>query len=189
MNRTKRNALKGRFASIFEKVIWDDAKERGIEITYEPESFQYEKRPPRGAKCGDCGSSKVSVPGSYTPDFKVQGRFFVEAKGYLNAPKRTLMEAFRKSNPELDLRFLFAQDNWLTHKKKTKYTDWAKQIGVKSAVGNKIPEEWLGGTRDLAKVDRELDRGEGSVNVHRCHDQRNKTSRKKSTSRKRKISA
>lgn len=188
MNRIKRNKIKGAFASIFEKVIWDDAKERGIEITYEPESFQYEKRPPRGAKCGDCGSSKVSVPGSYTPDFKVQGRFFVEAKGYLNAPKRTLMEAFRKSNPELDLRFLFAQDNWLTHKKKTRYTDWAKQIGVKSAVGNKIPEGWVGRTGDNAEVDRELDGGQMPPTSHRNRP-RNKTSNKKSTSRERKVSA
>lgn len=149
MNKKIRNKIKGEFASIFEKVIYDDAKQRKIDISYEPRTFDYQKRSPRGCKCGDCGSARILIPGRYTPDFLINGRVYVEAKGFFKPEKRSNMEDFLKFNAELpdpiDLRFLFAQDNWMTKKKKNKYSDWARKHKVIFYVGKTIPYSWTTG--------------------------------------------
>jgi hypothetical protein len=53
------------------------------------------------------------------------------------------MEDFLRGHPEIDLRFLFMRDNWLTGKHKHKYSDWAKKLGVPYAIGTTVPEEWV----------------------------------------------
>lgn len=145
MNKNKRNQIKKQFASIFEKVIYDDAKSRGINIKYEPVTIEYWKRSPKGAICADCNSTNIKVPGKYTPDFELDGGVFVEAKGFFKPEKRSRMEDFIRSKPRILLKFLFAQDNWMTKKKKHKYSDWAKKMGVDFAIGKKIPEQWTKG--------------------------------------------
>lgn len=142
MNRAKRDKLKGEFASIFEREIWDDARARNLDVQYESDTLDYFKRASRGAKCKDCGSSTILIPGKYTPDFKLNGRIYIEAKGFFKPEKRRLMEDFIRSRPDIQLRFIFAQDNWITKKKKHKYSDWATKQGLIYVIGKTIPYLW-----------------------------------------------
>lgn len=83
----------------------------------------------------------------YLPDFvfdKKDGtKMFVEAKGYLKPSDRRKMKAVKDSNPTLDIRFLFQQDNFMTKSKKTKYSDWAFKNGFKFHIGDNLPKEWI----------------------------------------------
>lgn len=128
-------------ASKFEDTIIQDLKDRGIEYEYEPETFPYE-RGVRGAYCVQCGGKVVRVKRKYTPDLKL-GSVWVEAKGKFTPENRSKMEDFLEGHPEIDLRFLFQRDNWLTGKHKSKYSDWCEKLGVKYAVGDSVPEEWV----------------------------------------------
>lgn len=129
-------------ASKFEDTIIQDLKDRGIEHEYEPETFKY-VRVVRGATCSLCGGNQAYVQRRYTPDLKI-GAFYVEIKGKLDSETRSRMEAFLAGHSEkIDLRFLFMRDNWLTGKHKTKYSDWAKKLGMKYAIGASVPQEWV----------------------------------------------
>lgn len=128
-------------ASKFEDTIIQDLKDRGIEYEYEPETFEY-LRGVRGAYCAQCGSKVVRVKRRYTPDLRL-GSVWVEAKGKFSPENRSKMEDFLEGHPEIDLRFLFMRDNWLTNKHKTKYSDWAKKLGIKYAIGTSVPQEWV----------------------------------------------
>lgn len=110
---------------------------------YEPKTFEY-VRPVRGARCDKCDAKSCSVLRKYTPDLRIAG-FYVEIKGKFTGENRAKMEDFLRGHPEVDLRFLFQRDNWLTGKHKSRYSDWARRLGVKWAVGTKVPEEWLRG--------------------------------------------
>jgi predicted nuclease of restriction endonuclease-like RecB superfamily len=97
---------------------------------YEPEVFRY------------------VLPGRrYTPDFKVERKdgsfFYVEFKGWLRPEDRTKMIAFHKSNPEVDIRFVFANaEKTITKTSKTTYGQWAAKHGFIYAHGT-IPARWL----------------------------------------------
>lgn len=136
-----RRARRG-FASGFEAKVIKDLKERGIEYEYEPEFLDYEKEIKK-AKCRDCLSKRVSQHRRYLPDLRIQSRFLVELKGKFTAENRSRMESVLASHPGIDLRFLFQRDNWLTKKKKHKYSDWALKNGVQFAIGDRIPDEWV----------------------------------------------
>lgn len=130
-------------ASTFEDTIIQDLKDRGIEYEYEPETFKYDRKV-RGATCAECGSKVVFVSRRYTPDIRLKaGGVWVEAKGKFTPENRAKMEDFFHGHPEIDLRFLFMRDNWLTNKHKTKYSDWAKKLGIKYAIGTSVPQEWV----------------------------------------------
>lgn len=128
--------------SWFEDDIIEDLENRGIEYEYEPETFLYQ-RPVRSASCGGCGSNDVSVQRRYTPDILLTTvNVYVEAKGKFTSENRAKMEDFLRGDPGVDLRFIFQRDNWITKKHKSKYSDWCKKLGVKYAIGERVPEEW-----------------------------------------------
>lgn len=128
-------------ASTFEDTIIQDLKDRGIEYEYEPKTFEY-LRGVRGAYCTQCDSKVVRVKRRYTPDLRL-GSVWIEAKGKFSPENRSKMEDFLEGHPEIDLRFLFMRDNWLTSKHKTKYSDWCKKLGIKYAIGTSVPQEWV----------------------------------------------
>lgn len=129
------------FASKYEQTVYYDAKERKISVQYEPAVFHYERRG-RGTYCRDCGSRETAKQARYTPDFGLFGVIFVETKGKFDAAARGKHEDFRKSRPDVDLRFLFASDNWVTKQHKRRYSDWCRERGIKYALGTSIPREW-----------------------------------------------
>lgn len=80
----------------------------------------------------------------YTPDIRIKASgVWVEAKGKFTPENRAKMEDFLEGHPEIDLRFLFMRDNWITKNHKSKYSDWCKKLGVKYAIGIRVPDEWV----------------------------------------------
>ncbi len=67
---------------------------------------------------------------------------FIEVKGYLRPKDRTKLKTVKQQHPEIDLRIVFAKDNKLNAKSKTRYSTWAKKLGIPYSVG-KIPQGWL----------------------------------------------
>ncbi len=127
-----------KFASGFEKKIYDILIKRGLKVEYEPETFEYKRRTGNRAYCEDCGSKRTYKLARYTPDFRI----YLEAKGYFKPAKRAAMEDFLRTHPDFDLRFVFGADNWLTSKRFKKYSDWAKSLKVKYAIGQ-VPDKWI----------------------------------------------
>lgn len=130
------------FASNYEQRVFYDAKKRGFQVRYEPAAFFFERRG-RGTYCRHCGSGETFKRHKYTPDFGIGGGIFVETKGKFDAPARSKHIDFSESRKDVDLRFLFAVDNWVTKKHARRYSDWCRERGIKYAVGSQIPQEWF----------------------------------------------
>lgn len=97
----------------------------------------------RGMRCLDCGSKHCATIRKYTPDFWLpEHKFFIEAKGLWTGVDRSKHLAVQEANPDVEIRFLFQYNNWLTKKHKSKYTDWCDSHGYKYAIGE-VPKEWL----------------------------------------------
>ena len=128
------------FRSKFEFNVAKDLQSNSVKFEYEKYTFNYRKDVYHG-ECIDCGCTNVVSNRTYTPDFKLPSGIFVEAKGKFTPTNRTLMLDVIKSNPDLDVRMLFMRDNWLTSKKKKRYSDWCIKKGIKYAIG-RIPSEW-----------------------------------------------
>lgn len=95
-------------------------------------------------KNGEAFTYKIEK--KYYPDFVINpgedGEFYIELKGWFKPTDRTKMLAVKESNPNLDIRLVFQNDNWLTKNKKQRYSDWANKHGFKYSVGS-IPKEWI----------------------------------------------
>lgn len=81
----------------------------------------------------------------YKPDFALRvpsGKtIYLEVKGYLRPEDRMKMVAVKRSNPTLDIRFVFGRDNKLYKGSSTTYSQWAEKNGFKWTVEH-IPSEW-----------------------------------------------
>lgn len=133
--------MKPDFASKFEAWAFKILDKAKIKVRYEPDTFKYHKRTNR-TYCGDCGSKNTYKVSRYTPDFRIGHSIYIETKGYLKSSIRTAMEDFIKHYPNIDLRFVFAADNFLTKSKAGRYSDWAEGLGLKYAI-KEIPEDWI----------------------------------------------
>ena len=128
--KTKKVNL-GKFKSKYEQNVWSQLphKFKGVTIAYEPDRIIY------------------VTQRKYVPDLKFTRKngtiFYVELKGWLRPEDRTKMIAVKAFNPDLDIRILFAQDNFLYKGSKTKYSEWARKNGFPFAFGVTIPKEWL----------------------------------------------
>jgi hypothetical protein len=82
----------------------------------------------------------------YLPDFiiilKDGTRRYIEAKGYFRSDDRTKLLAVKQAHPQADIRIVFSQDNKLTKRAKSKYSDWCKKNGFLYSIGS-IPSDWL----------------------------------------------
>lgn len=141
------------FASKFEEVIHKALKKANVDVQYEPETIEYKRRVGYRAFCEDCGSKRTFKVARYTPDFRIGKSIYIEAKGYFKPGKRAAMEDFVRSNPNVDLRFVFGADNWLTGKRVKKYSDWAKSLKVKYAI-KEVPDKWIAEARRQLSADR-----------------------------------
>lgn len=110
--------------SKFEKDIATLLKDKRVKFKYEPHGVPY------------------IIEASYFPDFKI-GEIYIEAKGHFTAQDRKKMKAVKESNPNMDIRFWFMRDNYLTKAKKSRYSDWAKKHGFPYHVGLEFPKKWF----------------------------------------------
>lgn len=118
--RKRRRKIKSGFEDRVRKMF----NTHGIKAEYEKDKIAY------------------TVPSNYVPDFKI-GDIYVEAKGYFDTDARKKMKYVKLSNPELDIRIWFQKDNYLTKKKKMKYSDWAVKNGYPYHVGESFPSHWF----------------------------------------------
>lgn len=84
-----------------------------------------------------------NVTHTYKPDFILPNGVIVEAKGLFEPSDRQKHLYIKEQHPELDIRFLFMRDQWLTNKRKQKYSTWCKKHGFKYHIGKMIPKEWI----------------------------------------------
>lgn len=112
----------------FEDNIWESLGNNQKTVGYETEKISY------------------TVPEknrNYIPDFILPNGIYVEAKGRLTLADRQKMVWVKKSNPDLDIRFVFQRkNNYIRKGSKTTYADWAEKNGFPYAEGT-IPDEWL----------------------------------------------
>jgi hypothetical protein len=81
---------------------------------------------------------------NYIPDFHLPNGVFLEVKGRLTSEDRRKMIAVKKSNPDLDIRFVFqAPFNKIYKGSKTTYAKWAEKNGFLWTSYTTIPIEWL----------------------------------------------
>ena len=119
--------MTSKYRSRFEKEIADRLKSLSVSFSYETEKIQY----------------KVEEEKTYTPDFILSNGIVIEAKGYFRAGERKKYLQIKKSNPDLDLRFVFQNaNNKINKRSKTTYAQWAEKNGFKWA-DKTIPMSWL----------------------------------------------
>lgn len=131
-----------KFRSTFESILAQDLITKGIDFDYEPKD----------------GKIKYVIPAkqsTYTPDFILKTKsgktIIVEAKGIWVYEDRYKHLLIKKSRPDLDIRFVFYnQNNKIRKNSKTTYADICngkgrghfKGVTWKYAHKN-IPQEWL----------------------------------------------
>lgn len=80
----------------------------------------------------------------YKPDFILSNGIIVEAKGLFLPEDRSKHLVIKKQHPELDIRFLFMKDQYISTKTKAnKYSDWCKKNGFQYHIGAVIPKKWI----------------------------------------------
>ena len=81
---------------------------------------------------------------NYIPDFLLPNGIFLEVKGRLTSEDRRKMKAVKKSNPDLDIRFVFqAPYNKIYKGSKTTYAKWCEKHGFEWCSYQSIPIDWL----------------------------------------------
>lgn len=111
-----------------EESVCAQLKAAGIEYEYETLKLKY-IRP---------ASEHV-----YTPDILLPNGLIIELKGRFLPADRMKHLMVKKSNPELDIRFVFSNSNARISKaSKTTYAMWCRKNGYLYA-DKTIPEEWI----------------------------------------------
>jgi len=118
---------KFRTRSTLESYTISDLKERQVDFQYEPHRIKYMQVQER----------------SYTPDILLANGIYVEVKGYFTSLDRVKHLLIKKSNPDLDIRFLFQRaSNRLSKTSHTTYAKWCEKNGFLWAEKH-IPQEWI----------------------------------------------
>tara|TARA_R100000808_G_scaffold410_3_gene2198 strand:+ start:9070 stop:9495 length:426 start_codon:yes stop_codon:yes gene_type:complete len=110
------------FRSKFEEEVITSIKQKGWK--YEPKKFF------------------VYIPTSYTPDLILPNGIYVELKGFLRAEARRKYENFKKQNPNIDLRFVFANIKQTYQGSTRTNQQWAEKHGFIYA-NKRIPTSWF----------------------------------------------
>lgn len=127
--------------SKLEMLVLTDLLNRGVDFTYETQSFVWLEKLPR-AFCAACGDKAAFVERSYTPDVFLPNGIIVEVKGIFTSHDRKIAAAMKEQYPELDIRLVFQRDNKLSRASTTRYSTWCEKKGIKWAI-SKIPMEWI----------------------------------------------
>ena len=113
----KPRILQGRFRSRSEERFAGHLNDLGVAFEYEPKDKKVQYTIERTAY--------------YLPDFILEGSdFILEVKGYLTPADRSKYLRIKKSNPDVDIRFVFDRaSNKLNKTSKTTYAEWAEKHG------------------------------------------------------------
>ena len=116
-----------------EEVIYNYLKDNKVHFVYEGMKIKFEL--PTQKK-------------SYTPDFPINDRFIVEAKGAFNSADRKKHKLIKEQHPELDIRFIFSNSKTKIGKKSlTTYGKWCELFKFKfhciQSTKIPFPQEWL----------------------------------------------
>jgi len=96
----------------------------------------------------DCQSCEVAQRRTYTPDLFLTRAdsglpgYYIEAKGYIRGPRRSLLRAFRATRPEIALRLIVQKDYNVT--KNMTIVQWAQKylkVPVIVWTGD-LPNDW-----------------------------------------------
>ena len=133
MRRKKYNQKnKNGFRSQLEEKVWVDLKKKKGRRKHPEIQFESEKIP-------------YVLVKRYLPDIiltKSDGsKLFIEVKGYMRAEDRQKMRAVKQTNPDLDIRFVFGNNNIIPGTKMTT-SEWAERNGFPWAI-REVPREWL----------------------------------------------
>jgi hypothetical protein len=155
------------WASRFEYAVFKTLKDKGYNVfkTGIEDRMGYTDAVVNG-ECTQCGSSACVTRRNYTPDLLVGSPgasvefarctalssrparhqcYYIEAKGYLRADRRSLLRSFRKAWPALDFRLVVQRDYKVT--KSLTITEWAVKF-LKCQVhvwDGDLPEGWRPG--------------------------------------------
>jgi len=127
-----------------EEVIYNYLKDNKVHFVYEGMKIKFEL--PTQKK-------------SYTPDFPINDRFIVEAKGAFNSADRKKHKLIKEQHPELDIRFIFSNSKTKIGKKsQTTYGRWCELFKFKfhciQSTKTPFPEEWLNEIKAKKNVTR-----------------------------------
>lgn len=131
------------YRSTYECAIGRQLEAEGIPFEYEAESYTILVPTSKIYVCESCGENKCLKRATYTPDFFFNNRtFVVEAKGRFDPAHRIKALEFIKQYPGIEYALLFEENNKLSRKRATRYTDWCEKQGILCAVGL-MPKAWL----------------------------------------------
>jgi len=153
MKKTRFNALAAGFRSGLEKRMADELNKRGIQFEFEQAQIPYFKQA-HHHKCKECGSENIYSLHNYHPDFYLpEYGFYIETKGrFLGADRKKHVAI--QATTDIDVRFVFQKNDYLTKKKKQTYTGWCDSKGLpyfvivtktKKREEQLLPEEWFNG--------------------------------------------
>jgi hypothetical protein len=86
-----------------------------------------------------------TVDHKYCPDWSIDDKTFIEAKGYFRASDRAKHLYIREQYPDVTVMFVFGDAKNKIHKNsKTTYADWCEKYGFKyTDIKQGIPKEWF----------------------------------------------
>jgi hypothetical protein len=130
--KSKRPMLKRAiYKSGLEDRLAQQLEDAGVPFTYEEDRLKY-VIPERQA--------------SYRPDFNINGKILIEAKGYFRggASDRQKLALIKEQHPNLDIRLVFQKaSNPIYKGSKTTYAQWADSHGFQWADKGVIPPAWI----------------------------------------------
>ena len=119
-----------KFKSKFEQLIYNTIKQKGYEVQYEPDKFNY------------------TIPASthnYNPDFKIRDGVYIETKGIFSYEDRKKMLLVKEQHPDTKFYICFQNANNAIRKgSKVTYAAWCEKYGFEycHAPGG-LPTEWF----------------------------------------------
>ncbi len=131
MSPKYRSKLEEKFAAFL--------KANGIKFKYEHGKIKYLVKV-RSGQCATCGGKDVLKHRHYLPDFRA-GEYVLETKGRLTSAERTKFAAIAAGTANLVL--VFQRDNPIRKGSTVKYSDWARDHGIKFHVGVGLPADVL----------------------------------------------
>lgn len=133
------------YRSGFEQTFITNMEARGWGMAYEPIRLPFIEPEKKRHYVPDFvfdPKTKKQVP-NIQSIADLYGKIIVETKGLLSVADRGKAKLVKQTYPELDIRFVFMADNWVTKAKKQRYSQWAEANGFKWWVGSCPPEEWF----------------------------------------------
>ena len=75
----------------------------------------------------------------YKPDWQVDGKYYIEAKGKFDYTERRKMLAVRSANPDKDIRMVFMRNQKLGKGSKMTYGEWCDKHGIQWTIYPELP--------------------------------------------------